>query len=253
MQKVYSRIHSIAGNVLSLRAEGVKYGELAVISSPRGESLAEVIRIDRDMVYLQVFAGCIGVPATAEVRFRGRSMDVAFSDNLLGRVFNGGGQPLDGGPALAEERIEIDTQPVNPARRLIPSRMRVKKLLLRGASSEEEKSARFCKRLLNLWPTLWTFAEMDGVEPTNNHAERCIRPAVLWRKGSFGTQSDEGNHFAERMMTAVQTLRLQGRSVLDFVETAIRARQVGALAPSLLPTNQNGVQQIRVPLPVCAA
>lgn len=123
MPKVYSRVHHIAGNVLSLRAEGVKYGELAVINSPRGESLAEVIRIDRDMVHLQVFAGCIGVPSSAQVRFCGRSMDVAFSDHLLGRVFNGSGQPLDHGPALVEERIEIDTQPVNPARRVIPNRM----------------------------------------------------------------------------------------------------------------------------------
>ncbi len=123
MQKVYSRVQHIAGNVLSLRAEGVKYGELAIVTSPRGESLAEVIRIHEDVVHLQVFAGCIGVPADAQVRFFGRSMDVAFSDNLLGRVFNGSGQPLDGGAALLDERIEIDTQPVNPARRVIPHRM----------------------------------------------------------------------------------------------------------------------------------
>ena len=123
MQKVYSHIDRIAGNVLSLRAEGVKFGELALISSPRGDSLAEVIRIDRDIVDLQAFAGCIGIASTSEVRFFGRSMDVAFSENLLGRIFTGGGLPLDGGPPLADERIEVDTQPVNPARRLIPNRM----------------------------------------------------------------------------------------------------------------------------------
>jgi len=123
MKKIYSRVEHIAGNVLSLRAEGVKYGELAVVSSPRGESLAEVIRIEGDLVHLQVFAGCIGIPVSAEVRFCGHGVDVAFSDNLLGRVFNGSGEPLDGGPRLTDERIEVDSQPVNPARRIIPSRM----------------------------------------------------------------------------------------------------------------------------------
>ncbi len=123
MHKVYSRVHHIAGNVLSVRATGVKFGELAEISSPLGESLAEVIRIDGEVVHLQVFAGCIGIPATATIRFRGDSMRMAFSDHLLGRVFNGSGEPLDGGPRLADERIELDTPPVNPARRLIPSEM----------------------------------------------------------------------------------------------------------------------------------
>jgi len=123
MQKVYSRIRHIAGNVLSLRAQGVKYGELAIISYPRGKSLAEVIRIEGDLVHLQVFAGCIGIPTTANVRFSGRSMEVAFSDNLMGRVFNGSGEPLDAGPALTEGCIPLDSQPVNPVRRVIPSRM----------------------------------------------------------------------------------------------------------------------------------
>ena len=123
MQKVYSRVHHIAGNVLSVRAGGVKFGELAEIESPLGNSLAEVIRIDRDIVHLQVFAGCIGVPATASIRFRGDSMRMAFSDNLMGRVFNGSGEPLDGGPRLIDEQIELDTPPVNPARRIIPNEM----------------------------------------------------------------------------------------------------------------------------------
>jgi len=123
MHKVYSRVRHIAGNVLSVRAEGVKFGELAEIVSPLGESLAEVIRIDGETVHLQVFAGCIGIPATASIRFLGDSMRMAFSDNLLGRVFNGSGAPLDGGPSLADERIELDTPPVNPARRTIPDEM----------------------------------------------------------------------------------------------------------------------------------
>lgn len=123
MERIYSRVHHIAGNVLSLRAKGVKYGELAVISSPQGESLGEVIRIDRDLVYLQVFAGCAGIPSNARIRFLGKGMQITFSENLFGRAFNGSGQPLDAGPPLLDERVEVDSQPVNPSRRIIPSRM----------------------------------------------------------------------------------------------------------------------------------
>lgn len=123
-------------------------------------------------------------------------------------------------------------------RALVPIRARVGRLLRRGANSEEKKTARFCRRVLKLWPALWTFARVEGVDPTNNHAERCLRPAVLWRKGSFGTQSESGNRFVERLLTTAQSLRLQGRLVLDFVETAIRAKMVGGPAPSLLPGSE---------------
>jgi transposase len=92
-----------------------------------------------------------------------------------------------------------------------------------------------CGNLLDSWPALWTFAHVDGVEPTNNAAERALRPAVLWRKGSFGTQSADGSRFVERIMTVAATCRQQGRSLLDFLVAATSAARLGLPPPSLLP------------------
>jgi transposase len=83
--------------------------------------------------------------------------------------------------------------------------------------------------------SLWTFAWVEGIEPTNNLAERTIRKAVLWRKGSFGSASPEGSRFVERMLTVCESLRAQGRSILDFLEESIRASLGGQPHPSLLP------------------
>ena len=123
MRKVYSKIEFIAGNVITVRAQGVRYGDLAVVSSTHGESFAEVIRMAEDMVSLQVFAGGRGVSSGDEVRFLGHPMQVSFSDNLLGRIFDGGGKPRDKGPALTDDLIEIGGPSVNPARRIIPRKM----------------------------------------------------------------------------------------------------------------------------------
>jgi transposase len=92
-----------------------------------------------------------------------------------------------------------------------------------------------CGNLLDSWPALWTFAHVDGVEPTNNAAERALRPAVLWRKGSFGTQSDSGSRFVERIMTVAATCKQQGRSLLDLLVAATTAARLGLPPPSLLP------------------
>jgi transposase len=92
-----------------------------------------------------------------------------------------------------------------------------------------------CGNLLDSWPALWSFAHTDGVEPTNNAAERALRPAVLWRKGSFGTQSEHGSRFVERIMTVAATCKQQGRSLLDFLVAATTAARLGLPPPSLLP------------------
>ena len=123
MLRVYSRIIELGGSVISLKATGVKYGELAVVYSELGRSLAEVIRINRDTVYLQVFSGSAGISTGSEVRFLRRQMQMSFSENLLGRIFNGSGQPRDVGPDLLENMVEIKTPTVNPARRVIPDTM----------------------------------------------------------------------------------------------------------------------------------
>jgi len=123
-------------------------------------------------------------------------------------------------------------------RRLTPIRARLRWRLTKGLGSPDRKARAMCRDVLKWWPSLWTFARVDGVEPTNNAAERAVRKAVLWRKGSFGSASAAGSRFAERMLTAAESLRAQGRPVLDFVEAAIRAHQVGAPHPSLLPARR---------------
>ncbi|MGB2599180.1 MAG: V-type ATP synthase subunit B [Candidatus Omnitrophota bacterium] len=123
MRKVCTRILSMAGNVVTVRAEGVAYQELAEISTSMGTSLAQVIRLDKDMVYLQVFAGARGISTGDEVRFLGHPMKVGFSSNMLGRIFNGSGLPRDGGPSIEENLIEIAEPAVNPSKRIIPKNM----------------------------------------------------------------------------------------------------------------------------------
>jgi V/A-type H+-transporting ATPase subunit B len=123
MRKVYSKIDEIAGNVITVAASGIRYGELAVVSSAHGDSLAEVIRMMENRVVLQVYSGARGVSTGDEVRFLGHPMRVSFSDDLLGRVFDGGGKPRDKGPALTENLIEIGGPSVNPAKRIIPRNM----------------------------------------------------------------------------------------------------------------------------------
>ncbi len=123
MQKVYSKIESISGNVITVKAKGVRYKELAVVGSRYGSSMAEVIRLKGDEVALQVFNGGRGVSTGDEVRFMGEPMKVSFSPNLLGRIFDGSGRPRDGGPELTDTMVEIGGPSVNPAKRIIPRNM----------------------------------------------------------------------------------------------------------------------------------
>jgi transposase len=121
-------------------------------------------------------------------------------------------------------------------RRLIPLQARLGRLLRRGQKSPDWKAAGLCRELDKWWPALWTFARVEGVEPTNNVAERALRPAVLWRKGSFGSDSEAGSRFAERLLTVAVTCRQQGRGLLDFLVAAGEAALLGTAPPSLLPT-----------------
>ncbi|MFA6130383.1 MAG: V-type ATP synthase subunit B [Candidatus Omnitrophota bacterium] len=123
MQKVYTNIIQIAGDVITVEAEGVGYLDIAEITTRRGVSLAQVIRIDSQKIFLQVFAGSRGISTGDKVRFLGHPMRVATGENLLGRIFNGSGLPLDHGPALSEDMVEIGAPPVNPVKRIIPGKM----------------------------------------------------------------------------------------------------------------------------------
>lgn len=123
MHKTYQHIEQIAGNVIVVKADDVGYRELAQVQSAHGTSLAQVIRLEGDRVYLQVFAGSRGITTDAQVRFLGHPMRVPFSDTLLGRVFTGSGQPRDRGPAITENMTPIGGPSVNPAKRIIPRNM----------------------------------------------------------------------------------------------------------------------------------
>jgi transposase len=111
----------------------------------------------------------------------------------------------------------------------------VRAILERGQRRYDQAQG-LSDELLNLWPALWTFVTTEGVEPTNNAAERALRPAVLWRKGCFGAQSEGGNRFVERILTVSATCRQQNRHLLTFLTEAVSAYWAGQPAPSLLST-----------------
>ena len=113
----------------------------------------------------------------------------------------------------------------------------INKLLVAGWILGDEKPVvTFCHHLLELEAALWTFTRVDGVEPTNNFMERLLRRAVLWRRHRFGCVSVADCHFVERVLTVVQTRRLQDKSVLNYLHDALRAHRAGQPCPALLTT-----------------
>ncbi len=123
MVKTYNRIELIKGSIAQVRAEGVALGELAMIKTRDGRTtLGEVISFTKDKVNLQVYAGTRGVSTGDQVRFLNKSMEVQYGDSMLGRVFNGSGEPIDEGPVLMEESVEIGGTSFNPVKRIIPKR-----------------------------------------------------------------------------------------------------------------------------------
>jgi transposase len=131
------------------------------------------------------------------------------------------------------------------ARYMWPVRREVERLLEAGQTCGVPKTEGACREILQLRQALWTFVRHQGVEPTNNAAERAIRPGVLWRKGSFGTHSPEGSRFVEALLTVVATLKQQHRNVLDYLTTACDAAVRGDAAPSLLPTPHHLAELLR--------
>jgi transposase len=125
---------------------------------------------------------------------------------------------------------------------MTPLRREVERLLEAGSRCGVPKTEGTCQNIVKRREALWTFVQVEGVEPTNNTAERSIRPGVLWRKGSFGTQSAEGSRFVESMMTVVTTLKQQQRHVLEYLTAACEAALRGEAAPSLLPASDQKSQ-----------
>jgi len=129
----------------------------------------------------------------------------------------------------------------DPARRatladdLRPTQAALRALLDAGLDNPVAKASGLCYDLLLHWPALWTFATVPGVEPTNNAAERALRPAVLWRKGSFGTQSADGNLFVARILSVAATCKRHHRSLLAYLTEVCTAARYGHPIRSLLP------------------
>jgi V/A-type H+-transporting ATPase subunit B len=123
MREIITKIREITGNIATLNATGVGLGELAVIRSPGKSILGQVIRIAGGTVTLQVFGGTKGLSSNDSVRFLGHPMQVKYGPSMLGRIFSGGGQPIDGGPEPLEEEIPIGGPSFNPANRIIPKQM----------------------------------------------------------------------------------------------------------------------------------
>ncbi len=118
---------------------------------------------------------------------------------------------------------------------VLPVRVGLQQLLERSATSPWPKRSRFARDVTRHWDALWWFSRVEGVEPTNNGAERALRPAVLWRKSCFGTQSAGGSHFVERMLSVVATCRQQGHNLFAFLTEAVHAAWTGQPAPVLVP------------------
>lgn len=119
----------------------------------------------------------------------------------------------------------------------------IESLLQDGTKSTHKKTRGTCSQILKQKEALWTFIYTEGLEPTNNVAERTLRAYVLWRKMSFGSQSERGNRFIERMMTVRASCRQQDRNVSHFIKKALRAYYGKGESPSLLP--QQTAQQIK--------
>ena len=130
---------------------------------------------------------------------------------------------------------ELDRATLKAA--MAPIRAELRRLVETGRDDLPWEQARgFCRDLLWVWPALWTFVDVAGVEPTNNAAERALRPAVLWRKGCYGTDSVDGSRFVERILTVATTCQQQERHVLPFLADAVRAHWAGLPAPTLIAT-----------------
>jgi len=118
---------------------------------------------------------------------------------------------------------------------LLPVRLAMQELLRAGVESPHAKIASLSRELLSQWEALWTFSRVEGVEPTNTAAERALRPAVLWRKGSFGSRSAEGCRFVERLLSVRATCQKQERALFEFITAAVAAAWAGEEAPRLIP------------------
>ena len=127
---------------------------------------------------------------------------------------------------ITRDQLEMVTAPV---------RANMHWLLECGIECSHSKTANTCVNLSKALPSFWTCIKHEGVEPTNNVSERALRHPVQWRRTSFGTKSDKGSRFVERLLTIGETCRLQGRNLLELLKHSVVAHMLGAQGPSLIP------------------
>jgi transposase len=196
-----------------------------------GEEIGGILHTDRWNVYLQVPEKCRQLCWAHLKRDFQKIVDCGGSSAFVGRrglrivkeLFAAWHRFQEGKVTRRQLSILIE-----------PLRRRLAKALLDGGLGDDARVAKFCENLLNVESALWTFVTHEGVEPTNNYIERLLRRAVLWRRRSFGCNSVTGCQFVERILTVVQTCRLRGTNVLEYIHKAVNARRQGAVAPSLL-------------------
>ena len=135
---------------------------------------------------------------------------------------------------LNHSKFAVDVMPLRTSIKTLLSEAAESRLTQRD-KSPWAKTVRTCRQLLKVEPALWLFTQVEGIEPTNNQTEQSIRPAVLWRRCSYGSQSAAGSLFVGRMMTVVTSLRAQGRNLLNYLAEACQAKRQGTTPPSLLP------------------
>jgi transposase len=156
-------------------------------------------------------------------RYRWLALSSAWTNSSIDKVFAAWHDFTDAGRDRAH-LIETIT----------PLRAKIQTLLDHGMHHFSWKAQSFCSDVSTLEPALWTFVTTDGVEPTNNAAERALRPAVLWRKGCFGADSDAGNVFVARILTVRETCRQQQKHLLSFLTDAVIAYRTGLSPPPLI-------------------
>jgi transposase len=196
-----------------------------------GESIEGIVHSDRWHVYLQVpeqFRQLCWAHLKRDFR---KIVECGGPSVFVGRR----GLRIVGDLFAAWRAFEAGTITRGRLQELIaPLERRFSKTLLEGALGDDARVAKFCENLLNLESALWTFAQVEGVEPTNNYMERQVRLAVLWRRRSFGCNSVVGCRFVERILTVVQTCRLRERNIVEYLTAAVQAHRSGREYAKLL-------------------
>lgn len=203
-----------------------------VLKDLLGEEFAGIVGSDRWTAYLwlgvlrrQLCWAHLKRDFQALVDWGGAAKEVGHPAlDLIARLFAAWHQARD--DPLAWPRL---------AQTMAPIQAEFRTLLETGQASIHAKAAGLCRTLLALWPALWTFVTVPGVAPTNNAAERAVRPAVLWRKQSAGTRTAAGNEFVCRLLSVAATCQQQQRSLLDYLTAVCTAALRGDPIPSLLP------------------